>query len=119
MTGDNSLVHKLRMMVAVKLHLDATYYAQHPALKSVDEKSQSVMGGKLSSSYRTLFELTQGLRDSKTSELNCSYVALAQKDALIICHNRVCHECLYSCIALPMVCKIFNVYFFSEGQSSY
>ena len=41
----------------VKLHLNVTYYAQHSALKSVDEKSQSVMDGKLFSSYMTVFEL--------------------------------------------------------------
>ena len=37
LVGDNSLVHKLRVMAAVKLHLNATY-AQHLALKSVYEK---------------------------------------------------------------------------------
>ena len=33
-------------MTAVELQLNATY-AQHPALKPVDEKSQSMMCGKL------------------------------------------------------------------------
>ena len=33
-------------MTAVELHLNGTY-AQHPALKPVDEKSQSMMCGKL------------------------------------------------------------------------
>ena len=37
------------------------------------------MGGKLFFSYRTVFELAQSLRDSKTSDLNCSYEALVQK----------------------------------------
>ena len=37
--GDNSLVHELRVMKAVELHVNATYYAQHPALKQVDEKN--------------------------------------------------------------------------------
>ena len=37
LVGDNSLVHELRVMVAVELHLNATYHAQHPALKSVYE----------------------------------------------------------------------------------
>ena len=36
--GDNSLVHELRVIAAVKLHLNVTY-AQDPAFKSVDEKS--------------------------------------------------------------------------------
>ena len=80
---DNSLNHELRVIAALKRHLHATYYAQHPALKSVDDKSQLVVGGKLFSSYRTLFQLAQGLRYSKTSDLNCSYVALVQKEALI------------------------------------
>ena len=50
LVGDNSRAHKFRVMVAVELHLNATY-AQHLALKSVydDEKRQSsyIMGGKL------------------------------------------------------------------------
>ena len=70
--GDNSLVHELRVMASVKLHVNATCYAQHPALKSVYGKSHSVLGGKLFSSCRRVFELAQGLRDSKTSDLNCS-----------------------------------------------
>ena len=44
--GDNSLVHELRVMASVRLHVNATCYAQHPALKSVYGKSQSVLGGK-------------------------------------------------------------------------
>ena len=39
---DNSLLHQLRVMAAVKLHLNAIY-AQHPAFKSVYEKSQWVV----------------------------------------------------------------------------
>ena len=31
-------------MAAVELHVNATYYAQHPELKSVYGKSQSVIG---------------------------------------------------------------------------
>ena len=75
-------------MAAVELHVNATY-AQHPALKSVYGKIQSVIDGKLFSSYRTLFELAQGLRDSKTCDLNCSYEALVQKEALTIYQDRV------------------------------
>ena len=54
-----SLVHELRVMVAVELHLNAAY-TQHLTLKSVYEKSQYIMGGKLFSS-RTVFELGQDL----------------------------------------------------------
>ena len=46
LAGDNSLVHDLRMMAAVELHLNTTY-AQHTGLKSANEKSQYVTGGKL------------------------------------------------------------------------
>ena len=44
------------MMAAVELHVDATY-AQHPALKQVYGKDQSVIAGKLFSSYRTVFSI--------------------------------------------------------------
>ena len=47
------------------------------------------MGGKLFSSYRTVFGLGQGLQDSKTSDLNCLYDALVQREALRICQDRV------------------------------
>ena len=74
-------------MEAVELRLNATYYVQYYALKSVDEKSQSLMGGKLFFFYRTVFELAQGLRNSKISVMNCSYEALVQKEALVIFHD--------------------------------
>ena len=41
LVGDSSLVHKVRVMTAVKLHVNAKYYAQRPAMKSVYGKSQS------------------------------------------------------------------------------
>ena len=47
--GENSLVHKLRVMTAVELNLNATY-AQHLAVKPVYEKGEYIMGGKLFSS---------------------------------------------------------------------
>ena len=111
----NSLVHELRVMAAAELHVNATYYAQHPALKSVYEKSQPVIGGKLFSSYRTVFELVRGLRDTKTNGLNCSYEALVQKEAMTISQERMFASFLcvlslssaissYSCINLIMVC---------------
>ena len=52
-------------MTAVELHLNARFYAQHLAMKSVYEKSQSVMGGKLFYFDRAVFELAQDLRDYK------------------------------------------------------
>ena len=37
-------MHEVTIMTAVELHLNATYYAQFPALKLFFKKSQSVMG---------------------------------------------------------------------------
>ena len=73
LVGDNSLVYKFRVMPVIGWHINATYYTRQPALISVYGKRQSVMRGKLFFSYRTVFELAQGLQDFKTSEMNCSY----------------------------------------------
>ena len=37
---DNSLVHELRVMAALELHINAKYYPQHPELESVYRKGQ-------------------------------------------------------------------------------
>ena len=37
---DNSLMHELRVMAALELHVNAKYYAQHPALEPVYRKGQ-------------------------------------------------------------------------------
>ena len=50
--------HEFIVMAAVE---NATYYAQHPTLRSVYRKKQSVVGRKLFSSYRTVFALAHGL----------------------------------------------------------
>ena len=86
-------------MEAIELHINARYYAQHPALKSVYGKSQSVIGGKLFSSYRTVFELAQEYSDSKTSDFNncSSNEALVQKEALTICQDIGCLHNFYMC----------------------
>ena len=42
--------YELRVMAAVELYVNATYYAQHPTLKLVYGKSQLVIVGKLFSS---------------------------------------------------------------------
>ena len=73
------MVHELRVIAAVKLHLNVTY-AQDRAFKSVDEKSWWEMSGKLIFSYRTMFKLAQGFRDSKTRDVN----ALVPKEVVII-----------------------------------
>ena len=53
------------MRAAVELHVNGECYGQHPALNTVYGKSQPVIGGKLFSSYRTVFGLGQGLPDCK------------------------------------------------------
>ena len=62
LVADNSLVHQLRMIAAVELHVNATY-TQHPALKSVYENKpiscQQWVVSQLFSSCRTVFELAQ------------------------------------------------------------
>ena len=69
LAGHNSLMHELKVITAaVELHVNATYYAEHPALKPVYEKNRSFMSGKLFSYYRKVFDLAQGLRYSKTSD---------------------------------------------------
>ena len=107
---DNSLLHELRVKAAVELHVNATYYAQHPALKSVYGKSQSVIGGKLFSSYRTVFELAQDLQDSKTSDLNCSYDAVFQEETLTICqYLRHFYMCSIIIISFRKVHPLFPI----------
>ena len=48
---------ELRVMAAIELQVNDTYYAQHPTLKSFYRKSQSVIVIKLFFSYRTVIEL--------------------------------------------------------------
>ena len=47
--------HELTVMEAIELHLNAIHYVPNPALKSVYKKSQSIMGGQFSFSYRKVF----------------------------------------------------------------
>ena len=49
LVGELTGTYELRVMVSVELHVNARY-AQHPALKLVNGKIQSVIGGKLFSS---------------------------------------------------------------------
>ena len=78
-------------METIELHVNARYYAQNPALKSVYGKSQSVIGGKLLSCYRTVFKLAQEYSDSKTGDFyKCSSnEALVRKKALAMSRYRV------------------------------
>ena len=63
LVGGNTLVHKL---------VNAIHYAQRPALKSVNGKSQSVIRSKFFSFYWKVFDfdLAHGLQDFKPSDLN-------------------------------------------------
>ena len=51
---DNPMVHELQVIAAVELHVNATYYAQHPVLKAVYGKDQIVIAGRLLSPNRTV-----------------------------------------------------------------
>ena len=82
--GGNSMTHKHRVMAAaVKLHLNATY-AQHLALKSVYEKRQYVMGGKLFSVKDNVWTITCLWTSQRIA---CMRHLL--REALTICQDRV------------------------------
>ena len=115
LVGDNSLVHQLRAMAAVELYVNATYYVQHPALKSVYEKSYN----KVFSSYRTVFELAHGLRDTKTSDLNYSYEALVQNEAMTICKNRVLASFLCVLSLSSVFGRFIQLYYPDSGMYKY
>ena len=66
-----------------------SYYAQHPALKPVYEKPVVGLTSYFPPMYGTVFELAQGLQDSRTSDFKCSYEALVQKEAFTICQDRL------------------------------
>ena len=56
-------------MAALELHLMQHMPPMHMPPYATNA-NQCIIGGKLFSSYMTLFELAQGLWDSKTSDLN-------------------------------------------------
>ena len=67
-----------------------SYYGQHPALKPVYGKKPVVgLTSYFPPMYGTVFELAQGLQDSRTSDFKCSYEALVQKEAFTICQDRL------------------------------
>ena len=85
---DNSLVQKLRVMellswATCKGNICPTSCTEISLWKRPISNSY-----KLFSSYRTVFS-TESSWDSKTSDLNCFYEALAQREALAICQDRV------------------------------
>ena len=88
------------MMAAAELDVNATYYAQYPALKSVYGKDQSVLLCLVSyfppMSYRTVLN-TGSSRDSKTSELNFFYKSMKH---YVLHHYHQFQEGSYICIGL-------------------
>ena len=108
LVGDNSLVYKFRVMPVIGRHINATYYTWQPALISVYEKRQSVMRGKLFSSYRTVFVLAQGFQDSKTSELNCSY--RKRHLSRSTCQDRVFASSLYVLSLSSVLGRFIHLY---------
>ena len=67
-------------------------------------------GGKSLSSYREMFELAQGLWDYKTSDLNCSYEAHIQKEALTICEYKVFASFLCVLSLSSVLGRLFQLY---------
>ena len=89
---DNSLVmHRLRVLAAVKLHLNAAY-VQHLALKSVYEKSQKC--GKLFSSRNDLFQQFIACDNPTQSCPGSKYLKILYIFAKI----------------LPIFCLFFNIF---------
>ena len=114
LVGENSLVcmnlewWQLLLVCWFWVTCKFNMFVQHPALKSVKEKSHSVMGGKLFSSYRTVFELAQqGLWDSKTSDLNCCMRHLSRKSIEDMSRWRIC---------IIFMCSVMIISFIWEGS---
>ena len=80
-TGRRSYWSKnLEWWVALELHVNATYYVQHLALKSsVYLCKKPVICGKLLTPKDSVWTSTES---SKTSDLNSSFKKLVQKEAL-------------------------------------
>ena len=79
---------------------------------------------KLFSSYRTVFELAvfelaQALQDSKLSDLNYSYEALVQKEALTIYQDRVFASFLCVLSLSSVLGKFIQRYYPDNGMYKY
>ena len=66
-------LHEVTVLVVGEILLNAMSYIQNPTIKSDFENSQSWLDGKLYSYSlcRTGFQLSQGTRGFKTSDLSC------------------------------------------------
>ena len=73
----------------------------------MQKKINSVM---LEKSYKTVFEIAQGLQDSKTSDLNCSYEVVVQKEALTTCQDRVLATFLWVLSLSSVLGRIIHLY---------
>ena len=90
-------------------YVNVLYYAQHPALKSVYGKDQSVIAAKLFSSYRTVFS-TGYSRDSKTNYLNWFFETLAQKEPLTIYQYGVFVSFLFALSLSSVLGRLIHLY---------
>ena len=107
------MVHELTVMTTAELHLNATYYSQHPALKSVDQKNQSLRGGMLFYSIGQCLGWHRVLKIKK-SDLNCSFETLVQKEASIICHDRAFASLLCVLSLFSVLGRFIQLYFLDD-----
>ena len=63
---NSSLIHLLRILASLELLLYHEFYSRHQVLTDV-YNGKTVLGEKLFASYKSVFELARGLRDSQTS----------------------------------------------------
>ena len=76
----NTVIHLLRILTSAGLFLIHIFYSRHPILTDVYNNDNTVLGGKLFTSYESIFELTRGLRDSQTSIINKDLGLLVKKE---------------------------------------
>ena len=119
MVGDNSFVHELRAMAAVELNLNASCCAQNPGLKSVYEKSQSVMGGKLFSSYTTFFLTSIGPSRFQNKITELLVFPVVQKEALMKCQGRFFAWFLCVLSSLSVLGSFIQLYYLNNGMYEY
>ena len=62
--GSNFLIHLLRILTSLELFPNHEFYSKHPVLSDVYNNGKTVLGEKLFCSFKSVFELVRGLRDS-------------------------------------------------------
>ena len=68
---------------------------------------------------RTVFELAQGLREAQTSDLNRSYKALVQKEAMTACQDRVFASFLCVLSLSSVLGRFIQLYYPDSGMYKY